>query len=105
MSPVTLVIKKCHTVLEEHYGTQLKGLILYGSMARKRSSPESDIDLLVLLDPPFDYFLELRRIIDMLYPLQLESEQLISAKPVMTQDFDLGRLSMYRVAKREGIRV
>lgn len=39
----------------------------------------SDIDLLVLLSTPFDYFAELRQIVDLLYPIQLESEQLISA--------------------------
>ena len=42
----------------------------------------SDIDLLVLLSEPFDYFAELRQVIEVLYPIQLESEQLISAKPV-----------------------
>lgn len=41
-----------------------KGLLLYGSTARGQTTPESDIDLLVLLDRPFDYFAELRRIVD-----------------------------------------
>ncbi|NJN80077.1 MAG: hypothetical protein HC797_06200 [Anaerolineales bacterium] len=74
-------------------------------MARKESALNSDIDLLVLLDQPFDYFLELRQIVDVLYPTQLESEQLISAKPVLYQDFEMGNLSLYRNAMREGVAV
>jgi len=72
-------------------------------VARKQADPTSDIDLLVLLSSPFDYFHELRQLIDVLYPIQLESEQLISAKPVSLDEFEQGRLQLYRNAKREGI--
>jgi len=62
----------------------------------------SDIDLLVLLNRPFDYFRELRRIVELLYPAQLESEQLISAKPALVDEFEQGVIQLYRNAKREG---
>lgn len=100
---VTEVVKRCKTVLESHYGPQFKGLILYGSMARNQASPASDIDLLVLLGQPFDYFRELRRVIELLYPIQLESDQLISAKPAPLDDFEHGSIQLYRSAKREGV--
>jgi uncharacterized protein len=99
------IIQKCKETLAKQYGVQLKGVILYGSMARKESTTDSDIDLLVLLDQPFDYFAELRQLVDVLYPTQLESEQLISAKPVLYQDFEMGSLSLYRNAMRDGIKV
>ena len=44
------------------------------SAARGDAVPTSDIDLLVLLSQPLDYFAELRKIVDLLYPIQLESE-------------------------------
>lgn len=100
----TIVIK-CKKTLAQTYGTRLKGVILYGSMARKEATPISDIDLLVLLAPPLDYFAELWNIVDVLYPLQLESNHLISAKPVLVSDYENGTLSLYRNAKREGIAV
>jgi len=78
--------RKCKETLAKEYGKRLKGVILYGSVARGQASSASDIDLLVLLIPPFDYFTELRRLVDVLYPIQLESEQLISAKPVSVRD-------------------
>ena len=96
------IVQKCKDILKSHYGPRFKGLILYGSTAREQASAESDIDLLVLLSEPFDHFDELGRIIDLLYPVQLESEQLVSAKPASESEFQIGRLQLYRNVKREG---
>ena len=74
-----VIVRKCKDALSEYYGARLKGVILYGSAARGDAVPASDIDLLVLLSPPLDHFAELRKIVDLLYPIQLESEQLQSA--------------------------
>jgi len=98
-------LQKCRIALQRHYGPRFKGLVLYGSMARDQAGPDSDIDLLVLLDEPFDYFQELRQIVDLLYPIQLESDQLISAKPAPVDEFETGSIQLYRNAKREGILV
>jgi len=105
MAAISEVVRKCKAALESHYGSQFKGLILYGSVARNQADSMSDIDLLVLLSKPFDYFSELRQVIDVLYPIQLESEQLISAKPVPPDEFERGSIQLYRNAKREGILV
>jgi len=99
------IIRQCKTALESYYVSRLKGVVVYGSVARDEADPESDIDLLVLLHRPFSYFEETQRIIDLLYPIQLESEHLISAKPVFLQDYERGRLQLYRTAKREGVAV
>lgn len=97
------ILQNCKRTLETHYGSRFKGMLLYGSTARRQANPASDYDLLVLLDRPFNYFDELREIIDLLYPFQLESERLISAKPTPLPDFEEGRLQLYRNAKREGV--
>lgn len=102
---VTELLTRCKTVLESYYGSQFQGLILYGSMARDQAGPDSDIDLLVLLSQPFDYFRELHRIVELLYPLQLESDQLISAKPARLDEFERGSIQFYRNAKRAGVLV
>lgn len=99
------IVAKCKATLKKYYGKRLKGVILYGSMARKQATPTSDIDLLILLSPPLDYFAELWQIVNVLYPLQLESDHLISAKPVLASDFETGTISLYRNAKREGVAV
>jgi predicted nucleotidyltransferase len=105
MARIDNVVKRCKSALEEHYGPRFKGLVLYGSVARSQADSMSDIDLLVLLGEPFDYFSELRQLIDLLYPIQLDSEQLISAKPVPPDEYERGTIQLYRNAKREGIRI
>jgi uncharacterized protein len=100
MSSIT---EKCKQLLQNHYGPQFQGLILYGSMARREANRSSDIDLLVLLREPFDYFQELRAIVDLLDPVQMECEQLISAKPAAINEFESGVLQLYRNAKQEGV--
>jgi len=99
------ILRKCKKTLETFYGPQFKGLILFGSSARRQASSSSDIDLLVLLRKPFDYFGELRQIVDLLYPIQLESDWLISAKPTPVDEFESGSIQLYRNAKKEGIHV
>ena len=102
---VSSIIQKCKEVLSQYYGPRLQSVILYGSLARGDADMASDIDLLVLLSAPFDYFAELRQIVDLLYPIQLESEQLISAKPALASDYEVGTISLYRNARREGVAV
>ena len=97
------IVKICKNVLKNHYGLKFQGAILYGSMVRKTAEPSSDIDILVLLNEPFDYFRELRKITDLLYPIQLDSEQLISAEPVGVDEYEKGEIQLYRNAKSEGI--
>ena len=99
------ILAKCKKTLREHYGVRFAGLVLYGSMARDEAKADSDIDLLVLLNGPFDYFQELRTLTDLLYPIQLVSDRLISAKPAAVDEYKRGSLQLYRNAAREGIRV
>ena len=100
---ISTIVQTCKEALSTYYGARLRGVILYGSMARGNAEAGSDIDLLVLLSSPFDYFAELRKIVDLLYPIQLESDRLISAKPALASDYELGSISLYRNAKREGV--
>ncbi len=103
--PIQKLIKRCKKILAGHYGSKFQGLVLYGSTTDKKIHKESDIDLLVLLKKPGNYLKELRRLTGLLYPLQLESDQLISAKPVDSLLFDKGEIQLYRNAKKYGVLV
>ncbi len=50
------------TALEKLYGPRLKQVLLYGSRARGDHQPDSDYDVLVVLDPPLDYWPEQKRL-------------------------------------------
>jgi len=97
------IAMKCRDVLAAAYQERFVGLVVYGSAARGDARADSDLDLLVLLNGLVDYFKELRGITDLLYPVQLESERLISAKPVPVDDYRSGSLQLYRNALREGV--
>ena len=100
---VAEIIRRCKEALGAHYGSRFRGLIAYGSVARNQATPASDIDLLVLLSRPFDYLRELCQIVDLLYPIQLESDRPISAKPAPVDEFEQGTIQLYRNAKRERV--
>ncbi|MEM1253637.1 MAG: nucleotidyltransferase domain-containing protein [Cyanobacteria bacterium P01_H01_bin.21] len=99
------VIQRCKKILEQHYQDRLIDVFLYGSAARQELTPNSDLDLLVVLPVSFDYAQELRVIVDLLYPLQLESTHWISAKPAEAQQFNVGAIQLYRNILKEGIRL
>lgn len=100
---VKAIALSCKHYLRKHYGDQFLELILYGSSTDKGATHESDIDLLLLLHEPFDYFRELQTIVDLLQPLQLQSDLLISAKPASKKEFEEGSIQLYRNIRREGI--
>jgi len=99
------LLKRIRESLEEAFGERLRGIVLYGSEAQGEATPDSDIDILVLLTSPISLGQDLRTIIDVLYPLQLEIERPIHAKPVAIDIYEAGEFASYRNAKREGIMV
>jgi predicted nucleotidyltransferase len=99
------LLRHVKALLEPVFGDRLRGVILYGSEARGEATPDSDIDLLVLLTGPVALGRDLRTIIHTLYPLQLEIDRIIEAFPVDEADYLRGEYAWYRNAQREGVRV
>lgn len=48
--PLHTLLRELRTGLAAMYGDRLKGVYLFGSYARKEADPESDVDVLVVLD-------------------------------------------------------
>ena len=97
------LLQKCRALLQVLYGKRLHGVVLYGSCARGTEGAESDIDLMVLLEGPVDLAQEIRRIWTVLYPMQLESERVLSVVPGDVALYDRGEYALYRQAKAEGV--
>jgi predicted nucleotidyltransferase len=91
--------------LFEAHQNRLRGIVLYGSLARGRTTPQSDIDLLVLLDEPINYGADLERNIRALYPLSLQIGKRISPKPVAASRYEHLDCPLYINAHREGIAI
>jgi hypothetical protein len=68
------------------YGARLRKVLLFGSWARGDAHPESDIDLLVVLDRVDSVWGELRRMDDILDRHSVANETVVSAMPVAEAD-------------------
>ena len=99
------ILKEIKTRLEGAYGDRLRGVILYGSEARGQAGPDSDIDVLVLLDDPIDYGKDLENNLEALYPLSLEIGRRISAKPVSASQYETVQCPLYQSAHLEGVAI
>jgi len=79
---------------------------VYGSKARGSSTPESDIDVLIIVrefDSNFQSLMD-----DMIYELNLEHDCLISAVIFSQDELESGPMSespLYKTAMHEGVRV
>lgn len=99
------LMREIRTRLVRAHGKRLRGIILYGSEARGESRPDSDIDLLVLLDGPVDALHDLQTNMDALYPLAVEIGRRISPKPVDATEYETVWCPLYESAHREGVAV
>jgi predicted nucleotidyltransferase len=69
---VQRLLKELRASLEELYDDNLVGIHLFGSYARRQATPDSDVDVLLVLREIDDYGTEVRRVSDVLSRVSLE---------------------------------
>ena len=91
--------------LERLYGDRLRGVYLYGSAARDQLTPDSDIDIAIVLDKIQSRFEEHERTSQLYSDLSLEYNTLVTFLFISEADFKEGVFTIHRVIKREGVSV
>ena len=91
--------------LEALYETRLVDLVLYGSQARGDMTPESDVDVLVVLTGPVNPGEEISRTIEIVTALSLQYDVVISCLPVSAERFQNERSPWLINVRREGITI
>lgn len=75
---VQSLLKELRTSLEDLYGDNLVGVHLFGSYARRQATPDSDVDVLLVLREIGDYGTEVGRVRDLFSRVSLEHGKTIA---------------------------
>ena len=97
------ILAEAHSALAELYGDRLVRVILYGSQARGDATPESDIDVLVVLCGDFDLYAETKRLVQLSIGLFDRYGQDVSFQPFTEASYQNPDSSFMRNVQREGI--
>jgi predicted nucleotidyltransferase len=87
------------------YGDRLRTVVLFGSWARGDAHPESDVDLLVVLDEVRSRWEELRRMSDALWRHSLEHDVVVTEIPVSEAEYRESDEPILVRARAEGVTV
>ncbi|MBA7648810.1 hypothetical protein ES703_56600 [subsurface metagenome] len=98
------IASKTRRVLEEIYGEHLRGVYLYGSAARDQLTPDSDIDIAIILDDIKSRFEEHERTSQLGSEISLEHNTVVLFFFAEESALETGRFAIHRAIKREGIR-
>jgi uncharacterized protein UPF0158/nucleotidyltransferase-like protein len=91
--------------LRRMYGDRLRSVLLFGSWARGDAHPESDIDLLVVLDRVESVWDELRQMDPILWRHSFANDTVVTALPVASDTFEAQQRPVLSRAKAEGLPV
>ncbi len=91
--------------LEALYGDRLQAVVLYGSHARGEATPDSDVDVMVVLEGTVDPWAEIRRMSGPALDTEIKYEEMVTLYPVSQVDFEHQELPVLANAHREGILV
>ena len=91
--------------LSELYGDRLVNLILFGSHARQDSTPESDVDIMVILKGKVSPGDEIFRMGAIKAALNIRYDELISVIPISETDYRNRHTPLLKAIHQEGISV
>ena len=100
---VRKILNTLGQALRHHYGTRLRGLLLYGSHARGQAVVGSDIDVAVILDDFTSASAEISACTRLLTRLSLQHDCVISLFPIREQDWPGRQTPLLINIRREGV--
>ncbi|MGD8786486.1 MAG: nucleotidyltransferase domain-containing protein [Phycisphaerales bacterium] len=100
MEIATLARNRLHDI----YGQRLRAVYLYGSAARDRLTPDSDIDIAVILDKIANRFEEHKRTSKLGSDISLDHNTVVLFFFAEEKDLQTDRFAIHRAIKTEGIR-
>jgi predicted nucleotidyltransferase len=99
------VLHELRRELSGLFGNDLDSLILYGSRARRDPRPDSDIDVLIVLNIPIDYADLIHRTSEIIARLSLQYDVVISRAFVSKEQYDHWQTPFLINVRREGVSI
>ena len=96
-------LKRLRTGLDELYGPRLDGVFLFGSYARNDFGPESDLDVLIVLDQVEDYGAEIERTSQLIGALSLKCGVSISRIFLSRESWDRSQSAFIQNVREEAV--
>ena len=97
-------LEKMSAELHAIYGSKLESIVLYGSYSRGEETPESDVDIAVILKSEPDET-EHDRMTDVIVDYELEGNLVLSVVPIESEQYAQWKrvLPFYKNIDKEGI--
>ncbi|MGE5294561.1 MAG: nucleotidyltransferase domain-containing protein [Solirubrobacterales bacterium] len=102
---ISRLLERVKAFLHERYGESIKRVILYGSYARGEATKDSDVDVLVVVDPSLNPSEVRKSLSDLLFDIVLEEGELVSVVAVQENRYQEYDSPFMLNVKREGVTV
>jgi len=102
---LALILNDLRYGLRKILGKELEAVYLYGSQARGDARPDSDIDVLVVLNNQFDTFEMIEKTGQLVADLSLKNDTVISLAFINVEDFAKRQTPFLMNVRRESIRL
>lgn len=100
------ILRELKRGLVEIYGNQLKAVYLFGSFARGEGKlPDSDIDVMIVLNGEFNYREVQRQSIDFVASLCLENDVVITRKFASAKEFAESKMPLFINVRNDAVAI
>lgn len=103
--PLHLILTELRTCLRSLYEERLVSLVLFGSQARGAAAPDSDIDVLVVLQGSVDPGAEIARVGELTAALSLKYDTVISCLFLSAERYATEQSPLLLNVRKEGVLV
>ncbi len=97
------MLHELRDALRTLYGARLRSLVLFGSYARGEATPESDMDVLVVLEEARNTSHEAGQLVPLIAKLNLKYGILLACLPIDLAEYEKGATPLLRNVQREGV--
>ena len=97
------LVRRLKARLAEAYGDRFAGVVLYGSYARGEAGPDSDVDVLVVLNGPVNRWAEIGQLVDVAIEVEDGTGEMLSLLARSADDVEAAATPLLRNVRREGI--